>query len=151
MSTLPIDKTVYYLCTNDITVASIIAKRMYPGVAPQTINPETHQYLSYTFSGVKYIHTLLGRDTDCSRDLIISGICNSEINRMALTKAIVDVLDPIGGPWPKTVTVEGESIILQGCFLEEGGEDFEEPGLWEEGSDTFVYPFKQTYKISYSI
>ena len=144
MATLAIDKAIFSIVTGNATVAAIISSRMYPGAAPDSVDPETSSYLVYTFSGGEYSHGLDGRDSDCMRDVTIYGFCNSESGRIELADAVLGALDPISGPWPKTVTVEGDSVVIQECPLKDGGEEFDEPGIAREGGTVLIYPFTQT-------
>lgn len=148
---LPLDKAIYSIVTNDAPCAALISMRLYPGAAPQSADVATGSYCVYTFGGGVFEHALDGRGPDARRELTIMGFASSESGRMALAAALLDALDPIGGPWPKTVTVGGSSIVLQHILLNDGGEEFLEPGLAEEGGETVIYPFSQTYGVAYTV
>jgi hypothetical protein len=151
MATLPIDEAIFSVVTGDSTCASRISFRMYPGQAPQSIDPETTEYLIYSFSGGQYSHTMAGRDPDTVRDLTIMGYCQSESARMSLAMAVLDAIDPLNTIWPKTITIDGDSIKIQHCLLKENGEDFKEYVPAEEGGSNILYVFSQTYEIAYSV
>jgi hypothetical protein len=154
MSTLALDKAIYSTVTGDAICAALLMTRFYPGAAPQNADVSVGDYCVYTFGGGEYAHTFDGREGDVKREMTILGFSSSESGRMALAKALIDALDPkaVAAPvWPKTVTVGADSLVIQHCLLNEGGEDFLEPGLTEEGGEVVIYPFSQTYGVAYAV
>ncbi len=151
MNILPIDEAICSIVTGDAACAALIETEFYAGTAPQSVDVDIRPYCVYGFSGGGYSHSLTGRDGDVARTLTVLGFCATEKGRMALAKALVDALDPVAGPWPKTVTVSGSSVAIQKCSIQEGddGEKFAEYSK-EEGGEVSIYGFEQTYDVAYT-
>ena len=152
MSTLALDKAIFAIVTNDATCAALLVTRFYPGGAPQDLDVADGDYCVYDFSGSGNSHSFDGRDDDATRKLSVFGFSSTATKRLALSEALKNALDPVAStppPWPKVVTVSGESVTLQHCLIDDDGETFKEYSAIE-GGEILVYGLEQTYDVKYT-